>query len=395
MLPIGKKVVLTKNLANLKRDSVFESVGAQWYSKSYNVEAGLDALFLKEQSGEIICVKIDKQNINEYFSVLPEPKPVLPKPTKLPSQTTQIIEQIGLPGTPGMAGPPGIQGPQGPRGVQGIRGDAGADGLPGSDGKDGAKGDKGDRGPEGPQGPMGPRGHQGEQGPPGLQGEQGPAGADGKQGPNGPKGNPGLQGPQGEQGLPGEKGEQGDQGPEGPNGSQGPQGEKGAVGPMGSQGLQGPEGPQGPQGQQGPQGEQGPAGEDGVAKAVYPLRYDEKKKELSFDVKFINDKLALIPTAPGITDPLHNSGGSGLGVRSNGNVIVRTGVGMIDFGNNLTVTRVGSNVRVDATGGGGSSFTESTTAPLNPNPGDRWYHLDDGVIYTSVTKNGSQLWIGL
>lgn len=394
MLPIGKKVVLTKNLANLKKDSVFESVGAQWYSKSYNVEDGSDALFLKEKSGEVICIKIDKQNINEYFSAPPEPKPVLPKPQKVVPQTTQIIEQIGLPGTPGMAGPPGIQGPQGPRGLQGIRGDPGSDGLPGSDGKDGAKGDKGDRGPEGPQGPMGPRGLQGEQGPQGPQGEQGPAGSDGKQGPRGPKGNAGPQGPQGEQGLPGEQGEQG---PEGPIGPQGPQGEQGSVGPIGPRGQQGPEGPQGKQGiqgPQGPQGEQGPAGADGVAKAVYPLKYDEKKKELSFDVKFINDRLALIPTAPGITDPLHNSGGSGLGVRSNGSVVVRTGVGMIDFGNNLTVTRVGSNVRVDATGGGGSAFTESSTAPANPNPGDRWYHTDDGIIYTSVTKNGSQVWIG-
>lgn len=394
MFPFGKKIALKKNLANLKRDSVFESVGAQWYSKSYDVEGGSDALFLKEESGEIICIKIDKQNINEYFSVLPDPKPVLPKPQKVVPQTTQIIEQIGLPGTPGMAGPPGIQGPQGPRGVQGIRGDAGADGLPGRDGKDGAKGDKGDRGPEGPQGPMGPRGLQGEQGSQGPQGEQGPAGADGKQGPRGPKGNPGPQGPQGEQGLPGEKGEQGPEGPVGPQGPQGERGPVGSVGPMGPQGEQGPEGPQGPQGQQGLQGEQGPAGEDAIAKAVYPLKYDEKKKELSFDVKFINDKLALIPTAPGITDPLHNSGGSGLGVRSNGSVVVRTGVGMIDFGNNLTVTRVGSNVRVDATGGGGSTFTESSTAPANPNPGDRWYHTDDGIIYTSVTKNGSQVWIG-
>ena len=46
-----------------------------------------------------------------------------------------------------------------------------------------------------------------------------------------------------------------------------------------------------------------------------------------------------------------------------------------------------------ATGGGGSAFTESSTAPANPNPGDRWYHTDDGIIYTSVTKNGSQVWI--
>jgi hypothetical protein len=146
-------------------------------------------------------------------------------------------------------------------------------------------------------------------------------------------------------------------------------------------------------GPQGPQGERGEQGESGVVSASYPLRYDEKKKELSFDIKFVNDKLAAIPVNPMTTDPLHNSGGSGLGVKTNGSVVLRTGVAFIDFGNNLTVTRSGSNVRVDATSGGGSSFTESSTAPSNPNPGDRWYHLDDGIIYTSVTKNGSQVWI--
>lgn len=390
---LGNKLVLKRTIANLKRDTLFECVGAQWYSSSYKIGSGKESLFLKDSSGDILCIKHDG-NLNEYFNVVPEPKSQI-KPAPKPIQTTQIIEQIGLPGTPGMAGPPGIQGPQGPRGLQGIRGDAGSDGLPGSDGKDGAKGDKGDRGPEGPQGSMGPRGHQGEQGPQGpigLQGEQGPAGVDGKQGPRGPKGNPGPQGPQGEQGLPGERGEQGQGGPIGPQGQQGLRGEPGPIGPQGLQGVPGPAGSEGPIG---PKGEQGSPGEDGIAKAVYPLKYDEKKKELSFDVKFINDKLALIPTNPGITDPLHNSGGSGLGVRSNGSVVVRTGVGMIDFGNNLTVTRIGSNVRVDAaTGGGGSAFTESSTAPASPNPGDRWYHTDDGIIYTSVTKNGSQVWIG-
>jgi hypothetical protein len=141
-------------------------------------------------------------------------------------------------------------------------------------------------------------------------------------------------------------------------------------------------------------------------------------------------------------DPLHNSGGSGLGVKRNGSVVLRTGVAFIDFGNNLTVTRSGSNVRVDATTGSSittkgsdgdvqladssgadlkrvtgfnldpstsdlsipaglkysdgsyaTRFYEGSTAPASPNPGDRWYHLDDGIIYTSVTKNGSQVWI--
>jgi hypothetical protein len=238
-------------------------------------------------------------------------------------------------------------------------------------------------------------------------------------------------------------------GPEGPIGPQGPQGEKGPIGPAGkdgkagSQGLQGEQGPVGPMGPQGPQGERGEQGESGVVSASYPLRYDEKKKELSFDIKFVNDKLAAIPVNPMTIDPLHNSGGSGLGVKRNGSVVLRTGVAFIDFGNNLTVTRSGSNVRVDAAAGSSSittkgndgdvqlvdssgadlkrvtgfnldpstsdlsipaglkysdgsyatRFYEGDTAPGTPNPGDRWYNTDDGIIYTSVTKNGSQVWI--
>lgn len=58
MLPIGKKVVLTKNLANLKRDSVFESVEAQWYSKSYNVEAGSDALLSKNNLAKLFASRL-------------------------------------------------------------------------------------------------------------------------------------------------------------------------------------------------------------------------------------------------------------------------------------------------------------------------------------------------
>ena len=38
-------------------------------------------------------------------------------------------------------------------------------------------------------------------------------------------------------------------------------------------------------------------------------------------------------------------------------------------------------------------FTEGVTAPANPIAGDRWYNTDDGIIYTSVTKSGSQIWI--
>ena len=288
--------------------------------------------------------------MNEYFQPIFEQKrTTVKREPKKPVRPDTLIESI--------AGP---QGPQGLPGVQGMRGEKGDRGEPGRNGIDGKQGPQGEQGPVGKDGAIGPKGERGLAGPQGPQGMEGPQGPQGEQGPAGIDGKDGVQGLKGDRGDIGPKGDQGLVGPEGPIGPQGPQGEQGQIGPQGPQGKQGPVGPigpQGPQGSQGLQGEQGPAGENGVAKAVYPLRYDEKKKELSFDVKFINDKLALIPTAPGITDPLHNSGGSGLGVKSNGSVVVRTGVGMIDFGNNLTVTRVGSNVRVDATGGAGSSIT--------------------------------------
>ncbi len=432
----GQRIVLKKNIANLKRDAIFECVSPQWYSASYKIGSGTNNLFVKEESGDVICIKVDNSDINEYFQPIFEQKrTIFKREPKKPVKSDTLIESIA--GPQGPQGLPGIQGMRGEKGDRGEPGRNGIDGKQGPQGEQGPAGKDGERGPKGEQGPVGPEGPQGMQGTQGLQGEQGPAGIDGKDGVQGPKGDKGDIGPKGDQGLVGPEG------PIGPQGEKGPQGEQGIVGPIGPRGQQGPKGPMGPQGPQGPQGEQGPAGADGVAKAVYPLKYDEKKKELSFDVKFINDKLALVPTAPGITDPLHNSGGSGLGVKSNGSVIVRTGVGMIDFGNNLTVTRKGSNVRVDAISGSGITtkgldgsvqlandgatdlksasnfrldpstevltipnqlkyaddnsfaprFYEGTNAPPSPNPGDRWYHTDDGIIYTSVTKNGSQVWI--
>jgi len=434
----GQRIVLKKNIANLKRDTIFECVSPQWYSSTYKIGTGNNNLFVKEESGDVIFFKIDNSDLNEYFQPIFEQKRIpVKKELKKPVRPDTLIESIA-----GPQGPQGLPGVQGMRGEKGDRGEPGRNGL---DGKQGPQGPQGEQGPVGKDGAIGPKGERGPAGPQGPQGMEGPQGPQGEQGPAGIDGKDGVQGLKGDRGDIGPKGDQGQVGPEGPIGPQGPQGEQGQIGLQGPQGKQGLIGPVGPQGPQGSQGEQGPAGEDGVAKAVYPLRYDEKKKELSFDVKFINDKLALIPTAPGITDPLHNSGGSGLGVKSNGSVVVRTGVGMIDFGNNLTVTRVGSNVRVDATGGSSITtkgldgsvqlsndgatdlksvsnfgldpstevltipnqlkfaddnsfaprFYEGLTAPASPNPGDRWYHLDDGVIYTSVTKNGSQLWIVL
>jgi hypothetical protein len=433
----GQKIVLKKNIANLKRDTIFECISPQWYSASYKIGSGTNNLFVKEESGDVICFKVDNSNLNDYFQPIFEQKrTAVKREPKKPIRPDTLIESIA-----GPQGPQGLPGIQGMRGEKGDRGEPGRNGLDGKQGPQGPQGEQGlsgkdgERGPKGERGPAGPEGPQGMAGPQGLQGEQGPAGNDGKNG---------IQGPKGDKGDVGQKGDQGPIGPEGPIGPQGSQGEQGQIGPQGPQGKQGPIGPVGPQGPQGPQGKDGSAGSDGIANAVYPLKYDEKKKELSFDIKFVNDKLAAIPINPVTIDPLHNSGGSGLGVKSNGSVVVRTGVGMIDFGNNLTVTKKGSNVRVDASGTSSITtkgldgsvqlandgatdlksvsnfrldpntevltipnqlkyaddnsfaprFYEGTNAPPSPNPGDRWYHTDDGIIYTSVTKNGSQVLIG-
>jgi hypothetical protein len=47
---LGKKLVLKRTLANLKRDTLFECVGAQWYSSRYKIGSGKESLFLKEYS---------------------------------------------------------------------------------------------------------------------------------------------------------------------------------------------------------------------------------------------------------------------------------------------------------------------------------------------------------
>jgi hypothetical protein len=304
-------------------------------------------------------------------------------------------------------------------------------------------------------------------------------------------------------------------------GPQGPKGERGEPG------EQGPEGPQGPIGQDGLPGEKGDKGDPGVVSASFPLVYDKKSANLSFDTKFLDDKITKIAV-----DPLLASGGSGLGVKENGSILVKTGVDYLDFRGSIDLTRQGRTVIVTGTSSGSGTgitgptgatgvtgadgaigpigptgatgvtgadgaigpigpigptgatgpsgitningitlspvtiregngifvdtdiptrtisisnawgeladsdstlasyilvslngligskslfagtgitlsvgtqgitisstltkFTEGATAPANPIAGDRWYNTDDGVIYTSVTKSGSQIWI--
>jgi hypothetical protein len=138
-------------------------------------------------------------------------------------------------------------------------------------------------------------------------------------------------------------------------GPQGPKGERGEPG------EQGPEGPQGPIGQDGLPGEKGDKGDPGVVSASFPLVYDKKSANLSFDTKFLDDKITKIAV-----DPLLASGGSGLGVKENGSILVKTGVDYLDFRGSIDLTRQGRTVIVTGTSSGSGTGITGPTGPTGP-----------------------------
>ena len=40
-----------------------------------------------------------------------------------------------------------------------------------------------------------------------------------------------------------------------------------------------------------------------------------------------------------------------------------------------------------------TKYTESLTAPSNPTPGDRWFNLGNGILYTAKNDDISPIWI--
>jgi hypothetical protein len=228
----------------------------------------------------------------------------------------------------------------------------------------GIKGDKGDRGDVGPRGLIGPAG---AKGPKGDIGEQGPQGAQGKQGE---KGERGEKGSRGFHGLQGEKGDKGDIGPVGP---QGPQGEKGIDGKdgkdgerglMGFKGEMGPQGPMGPKGEPGSPGKPGKDGESSIITANYPLILN--KGTLSFDSeKFtkVIDQLRNtdIQNAINKLSTAMSAGGGAVGIKQNGNYVLKS-VNDINFtGNGVSVNRTGKDVTVNITAGGGGGVSVKGT----------------------------------
>lgn len=520
-------LLLREDISEFKTGTKFTVNPKNKSDKSVEIGDGLTELHLVDEKGKTVLFSGNYSKIASLFTILEEKTPdpqiiVVEKTIVNEIKKKQIIE-----------GKEGPIGPQGPRGDIGARGELGPVGAKGERGEQGEVGEQGPQGiagpigPKGPVGPQGPKGDKGDKGDQGVPGERGPIGPEGPKGDRGEAGEPGLDGLQGERGPMGPQGPKGDMGEQGLPGPRGPMGPQGPKGERGEPGEQGPEGPEGPMGQDGLPGEKGDKGDPGVVSASFPLVYDKKSANLSFDTKFLDDKITKIAV-----DPLLASGGSGLGVKENGSILVKTGVDYLDFRGSIDLTRQGRTVIVTGTSSGSGTgitgptgptgpagatgvtgadgsigpigptgttgvtgpigptgptgpagpsgitningitlspvtliegsgilitnnipgkeisianawgdltdsyitlepyilvslngligtpslfagtgitisvgtqgitisstlpkFTEGTTAPANPIAGDRWYNTDDGVIYTSVTKSGSQIWI--
>lgn len=475
-------LLLREDVSEFKTGTKFTVNPKNKSDKSVEIGDGLTELHLVDEKGKTVLFSGNYSKIASLFTILeektPEPQIIVVEKTIVNEiKKKQVIE--------GREGPIG---PQGPRGDVGIRGELGPVGAKGEKGERGEVGEQGPQGiegpigPRGPIGPQGPKGDKGDKGDQGIAGELGPIGPQGSKGDQGEAGEPGLDGPQGERGPIGPQGPKGDRGDHGLPGPRGPMGPQGPQGERGEPGEQGPEGPEGPMGQDGLPGEKGDKGDPGVVSASFPLVYDKKSANISFDTKFLDDKITKIAV-----DPLLASGGSGLGVKENGSILVKTGVDYLDFRGSIDLTRQGRTVIVTGTSSGSGNgatgpsgitningitlspvtlqegagiligsfpsigtidianqwgelddaaatlddyilvslngligspslfagsgitfsvgaqgitisstlpkFTEGVTAPANPIAGDRWYNTDDGIIYTSVTKSGSQIWI--
>jgi len=354
-------LLLKEDISEFKTGTKFTVNPKNKSDKSVEIGDGLTELHLVDEKGKTVLFSGNYSKIASLFTILeektPEPQIIVVEKTIVNEiKKKQVIE-----------GKEGPIGPQGPRGDIGARGELGPVGAKGERGEQGEVGEQGPQGiagpigPKGPVGPQGPKGDKGDKGDQGVPGERGPIGPEGPKGDRGEAGEPGLDGLQGERGLigpQGPKGDMGEPGLPGPRGLMGPQGPKGE---RGEPGEQGPEGPQGPIGQDGLPGEKGDKGDPGVVSASFPLIYDKKSANLSFDTKFLDDKITKIAV-----DPLLASGGSGLGVKENGSILVKTGVDYLDFRGSIDLTRQGRTVIVTGTSSGSGTGITGPTGPTGP-----------------------------
>mgnify|MGYP003629773907 CR=1 FL=1 len=319
------------------------------------------------------------------------------------------VGPVGLQGVPGELGP---QGPVGERGFKGSRGNTGENGVGvksvesldqktilihltdrsvfSADLPKGPPGFNGIQGEQGVTGSVGERGENGKVGPQGEKGDSGDRGPIGKAGVKGKAGTDGKDGAVGEAGPRGEKGTKGTKGPKGDSGKQGVPGPVGSVGPKGAQG------PEGNQGQKGAIGKRGTEGKSGVVRARFPLKYDEKKQELTFDAKSLERVLSVNNFDPMAVNNLLTAigGGGAVGIRHDGSMIIKS-VSDINITRGLEILPKGKNVELQLDTEVPFSFAGITTSDKRNHPligtGDFWFDTSDnaggGKLYFRVDDN--------
>jgi hypothetical protein len=314
----GKLVKLKQSIGSLSQNEILKEIAPCKYDEKMQFGVGVtEQYYIQKNTNKVIKVYGNSKQIKNLFETL-----------QVDSKNSNFVQKVYINEEneeqsiriKGIKGEKGDQGEIGPRG------------LMGSVGPKGPKGDKGDKGDRGPQGLQGEKGEKGEQGERGLRGFHG---------------------------LQGEKGDQGPQGERGVDGKDGKDGKDGARGPMGLPGQIGPSGPQGPQGPKGDPGSPGAPGKDGISPVIsanYPLILEEGT--LSFD----SEKFTKVIDQLRNTDIQNlinklstaiTTGGGAVGIKFNGNYLLKS-VNDINFtGAGVNVTRQGKNVTIDISGGGG------------------------------------------
>ena len=358
----GKIYKVKRPFGNILQNALLKEIAPCNYDEKYQLGHGVsEHYFIQKFNDKILKLYGNSNQIKNLLEEVVEKKELKESKKIVTQPKIEVIEKVIIKESIPVVGSQGIKGDRGETGLQGPEGKSG---------QIGPMGPKGDVGPRGAKGDRGDRGERGESGKNGSAGPIGPMGPEGPQGVEGKQGPPGLKGERGDQGIPGPKGDSGIQGPKGERGKQGERGEKGERGESGPQGLPGPQGIQGPKGDPGndgpigPRGPKGDAGEIPVIKTEYPLKlengtlYFESEKFTkvlkdigSKDIQNVINKLY----------SMSSSGGGAVGIKQNGNYVLKS-VNDINFtGNGVSVNRTGKDVTVNITGGGGGGISVKGT----------------------------------
>jgi hypothetical protein len=354
----GKRIKLTSPVSIYEVGSTFTVVRDKKHDFELNL-IGIGETFLEDETGKVVKINGSKSIVGNLFEDIIEIIPIIKEEIKVPQvETKTIVGQRGERGDKGDQGDRGFtgpMGPQGPKGDKGDRGEVGEKGDRGEDGFPGWPGDKGEQGVQGEKGEKGDIGEKGERGEKGDKGDQGIQGEKGERGEKGEKGDTGEKGDKGDNGEVGEsgpKGDKGDTGDKGDRGDIGPAGKDGQRGERGDKGEKGDKGDAGQRGEKGEKGDKGETGESGIISVSYPLAYEDVKKHLSFDTKFLEEFNSKVSSE--ISKIAYGSGGGGnVDLYVNGEKAVKN-LRSINFtGPGVEVTPDGIKATVNITGDGG------------------------------------------